>query len=1142
MHKLIVLGLLAASMLPAKLPGQDYRAKVQGLVTDQSGGAIPGAKVTLRNTETSVQSSRDTNEQGFYLFDFVEPGRYEVTVAATGFGQFIQKNLVAETQANLTVNARLEVGAVSQSITVADSPVSVQFNNPTSEQTITREMLDYLPEVSRNPGHLALMDPLVVSNYSADLAGDLPSNLWSSSSYSIGGDNTRNNDTLLDGSTTQPGRKGGYVPTMDSIQEFTVTAVAVDAEFGNSGAAFISLAMRHGTNQWHGSSYYFGRNPAINAESNAVVHTGSVTRAHVFGGTVGGPAWKNKVFTFTSYERWHNTNPATSTFTVPTAAQKTGDFSKDLNQSGTLRTIYDPYTTTVSADGRIITRQPFPGNVIPTARMDPTSLKFLKYIWAPNGPGTDVTGANNFQIGFPRAQNYWNFAERVDYNISDKMKIFARLGMQHSLQLMRFYNDSPFAATSGGGLAEAQNISGEAVYTVNAKTVISYRMGWVGYHDVSRDKRAEMKPGGLSEFWPGNPWYDPYLKDQVLLNYPGFWVTDKNNAYGKSSYYWLNAHTPSASLKVSKAAGRHYLKSGAEYRNTIADAYRPQFMAFQFLADHTASTYVSPNLRQNGNAWATFLLGVADQNSSVSDMPRQFPRVPCWGLFVQDDFKVTRRLTLNLGLRWEYNGAATDPENRISRYLDLTDPIPEFQKNPPQLPAAVYAAVPNLATPKWTGAWLFATKDHPGGWNPTLDNFMPRVGAVFALTKKTAIRFGYGRYFVPPEKMIDTQGTYPYPGYSVTSNPLPVLQGVPQAVMSNPFPASNPLQPIIGQKLGRYTNLGGPVTFYHQDMHTQGNDRVTLSVQRDLPGHMVAQGEYFGNFGFDVPYSRSVNLADPTVTSKLGNTGTKSVPNPFYQILTPQLFPGPLRNQQNVTINSLLTPYPQYTTIVEDYSPGGDYMFQAGKVRVQRAMRNGMTFVASYAYMRKYQWRLNGTLDTYNNVFTKYQSQDPRHRLVSSVVWLAPVGRGRRFASNLPVFLEHLVGGWAASSIVRYQSGAILSFKGATLKANPKLDHPTPNRWFDITQFGQTAAYTITPDTFELEIIGPRAFTMDQTLQKSFRIGEKRRLELRMEAYNLSNSIIFNDPDTNFNNANFGRCTTQKNRGREFQYVLRLHF
>ncbi len=1138
MHKLVVLSLLAAAMLPA----QDYRAKIQGFVTDKSGGAIPGAKVVLQNTQTAVQSTRDTNEQGSYLFDFVEPGQYQITVSSTGFSQFIQKNILVETQANLTVHAKLDVGTLSESVTVTDNPVSVQFNSPTSEQTITREMLDYLPEVSRNPGHLALMDPLVVSNYSADLAGDLPSNLWSSSSYNVGGDNNRNNDTLLDGSTTQPGRKGGYVPTMDAVQEFTVTSVAVDAEFGNSGAAFISLSMKHGTNQWHGSSYYFGRNPAINAESNSVVHTGSVTRAHIFGGTAGGPIRKNKVFSFTSYERWRNTNPNVATLTMPTDLERTGDFSKDLNQSGTLRTIYDPNTTTVSADGKTITRQPFAGNIIPQNRIDPTSQKFMKYMWAPNGPGTDITGANNFQIGFPRAQNYWNFAERIDYNVSERLKTFARVGMQHSLQLMKFYNDSPFAATSGGGWADARNFSGEAIYTLNPTTVIDYRMGWVGYHDAQRDERAEMKPGGLSEFWPNNNWYEPYLKDQVLLNHPGFWVTDKNNAFGKPSYYWLNAHTWSGSLKVSKAMGRHYLKVGSEYRNTIVDASRPQFMAFQFVADHTASTYVSPNLRLNGNAWATFLLGALDQNSAVSNMPKQTPRNPCWGLFFQDDYKITRRLTLNLGFRWEYNGPSTDPENRISRYLDLTDPIPEFQKNPPQLPAAVYAAVPNLRAPSFTGAWLFANKDNRGAWNPALDNFMPRIGAVFALTQRTAIRFGYGRYFVPPEKMIDTQGTYPYPGYSVTSNPLPVLQGVPQAVFSNPFPSTNPLQPVIGQSLGRYTNLGGPAAFFNQDMHTQGNDRLTLSVQQNLPAQMVAQFEYFGNFGFNVPYNRNLNLADPKITSALGNAGTKTVPNPFYNILTPQQFPGTLRNQAQVTINSLLTPYPQYTTITSDYSPGGHYMFQAGKIRVQRAMRNGLTLVASYAYMRKYQWRLNGTLDTYNNYFTKYQSQDPRNRLVSSAVWKLPVGKGRRFAANVPRALDYAIGGWVTSSIMRYQSGALLSFSGITVNGNPKLDHPTPDRWFDVTKFGQLGAYATAADTFALGILGPRAITFDQTLQKEFRVGEKRKLELRIEGYNLSNSIIFNDPNTKYTDANFGRATTQKNRGRELQYVLRFHF
>jgi hypothetical protein len=356
------------------------------------------------------------------------------------------------------------------------------------------------------------------------------------------------------------------------------------------------------------------------------------------------------------------------------------------------------------------------------------------------------------------------------------------------------------------------------------------------------------------------------------------------------------------------------------------------------------------------------------------------------------------------------------------------------------------------------------------------------------------------------------------------------------------FANSNPLIPPVDKSLGRYTNLGGPAGFIQQALHTQVNDRITVSFQRQLPSQIVFEATYFANLGFNAPYTRDLNQIDPQITYQYKAQITKAVPNPFYRILTPALFPGQLRNQEKVTVQTLLKPYPQYTAITQDNTAGGLYRLQSLKLRAQRGFRNGFHFLATYAYLRKNTSRFFNADDQYANVFTLQPTTEPRHRLNVAGTYTLPLGRGRKFLPHLPAVLDAVVSGWSSSSILRYQGGSFLEFGQLKVLGDAKLDHPTPDRWFDTSQFQRADAYTQRTNAFQLGIRGPRFFTMDTTLAKNFRISEKIKLEFRMEAYNLTNSIMFGSVDTNIDSASFGRTTSQINRGREMQYLLRLRF
>ena len=313
---------------------------------------------------------------------------------------------------------------------------------------------------------------------------------------------------------------------------------------------------------------------------------------------------------------------------------------------------------------------------------------------------------------------------------------------------------------------------------------------------------------------------------------------------------------------MSKSLGRHYIKFGGEFRKEIVEAARPRPMSFDFRPDLTAETYTTPNTARNGDAWATFLLGALDQNSTISSIPIQRPNVNYTGLFLHDDFKITPNLTMNLGLRYEFFTAMVDPEDRLSRFLDLTDPIPEFQgAGAPVLPPEALAL--RTSAPIYNGAWVFTDSDNRGSWDAPKGLFMPRIGLAWRINDNTALRVGFARYIIPATltQGLDILGSVQYPGFDATSTTIAPLLGVPQQVLSDPFPGG--LVPVTGKSFGRYTNLGAPTTWYDQNFTPGVNDRYNVSIQRQLPGRILADITFFMNLGRSQPYNYDMNQVDP---------------------------------------------------------------------------------------------------------------------------------------------------------------------------------------------------------------------------------------------------------------------------------------
>jgi len=1149
---LVSVGVLLASVMPAL--AQDYRGRLQGAVTDASQGALPGVTVTLKNDATGVAVDRITDPQGRYLFDFVEPGGYTVTAGLSGFKKAEQQNIRMPQQGNITIDLTLEIGGLEETVTVTIPPVSVQFRSSTRTLTFERQLVDQAPIPGRNPYNLSMLDPTVTLSPAA--FENRPYHHAYANDYDAGGGTRRANDVLLDGVPLSASFKTAYTPTVDAVEEITVSKNSVDAENGHSLGGIISLSMKSGTNAYNGSAYMYFRDPRFNSVADPTLTT-PVTRARkgtelrMFGGSLGMPLKKNRVFSFTSFEQWDDQRPISVVRTVPTELERQGNFGQST-LAGRIRTIYDPFSS-VLGPGNVVVRTPFAGNIIPTGRIDPVALKMLNEIPLPNQPGN----VDNWQGSIYEKVDYWNLSQRVDVNIADNLKSFVRLGLFRANLYQQNPTDAGFLPLSGSN-RYGMSIAGDVVWVQSPKTTVNVRGSFYNMTDEFYNPSLLLGEDGLQALWSTN-WYSS-LYNSGYVYYPALDVTsgtgtNTNNRLGRQGReFYQHPDAWTASVRVNRYEGRHNMKAGGEIRAYYGEAARFEPINLVFNSAMTANTSNSPDVVNSGNQWASFLLGAMDNQTTARLVPLQNPRLRGYAAYVQDDFSVTDKLTVNLGLRWEYEPGPTDPSGRLSQRIDLTQAIPEMTATPPPM----NAQATTLMTGKgykhiYSGAWIFTTKDSPNAWHTPLTNFLPRVGGVYRLDDKSVIRFAYARYLMPSTGVRDTLGDFveQYAGYAQVTNTLGLANGVPRQRLSDPYPAGvNPVIEPYGQRYGRYTNLGGAANLDEYELRPQINDRFNLSYQREVGWKTVVDLNYFFNLGTRVPFDKDLNMMDPAFRYELKAGVNVQVPNPFRNYLTADKFPGQLRNSTTVALATLLRPYPQYTSLIQRNTNGRQMRTHTMEARAQRAFSEGLSFMVAYAYNneKRQEW--------FDDIaqFKVFQTGDgwewrptdlPRHRLVAAGTWQLPIGKDRRFLRDLPTALDYLVGGWQVTATARYYSGRLLLFNAVTnVSGNPKLDNPTRDKWFDTTKFSVADAFAPRTNPWYFDgLNGPSVAMVDMTLTKSVAVGQNR-IEARLEAYNLFDSIVWDNPDLGIASANFGKVTRKRldGNGREIQVGLRFVF
>jgi hypothetical protein len=1167
-------------LMVSSVAAQDYRGKVQGTVTDEAGASIPGANVVLRNTLTGVETTRQSDGSGHYIFDFVEPGQYIIVIEQTGFKKAVQENVVVRNRGDITVDLKLAVGGVTETVTVQAAPVAIQFGSSSVLLNIDNKLVDQLPIRGRNPYNVSTLDPTVSPGTGSTSNENRPYHHAYASDQDAGGGTLRANDVLLDGVALTSSYKSSYTPALDAVQEVSYQKNAIDSEFGYSAGGITVVNMKAGTNTFHGTGVANWRSPRFNAVTDPTIKrtAGSDetnfrgTKLKIFGGTFGGPIVKNKLFTFTSYEHWNDAQPLPFVLTVPTALERVGDFSQS-SRNGVIRDIYDPMTSTGSSGtrtkfadlSRATPANPLGLNIIPLARLDPTTQKLLAEMPLPNLPGSQ----DNLQ-GFKVNQTgYFNFAERVDWVTSDNLRTFVRFGWFKAHLLESNPTDKKLLPVNGSN-RYGMSIAADSVYTISPKMTLNVR---ANYHQLTDEYAADtalIGRDGIANLFPSNFWTSLYTLDQFFYPALDFVQGSTTTRLGRPGReFWQHPQGFGGSVRLNYYAGQHSLKFGGEARVDKGKGARFEPLTFNIKQTLTANANSSPNLNTSGSEFATFMLGYIDNASIAARVPIQETVEKGYAAYVMDDYRVSTRLTLNLGLRYEYEPGPVDAQNRLSQRLDLTLPIPEMIAAPPNIPATVT----NLLATKgekqlFNGAWIFTSADNRHGWRRSKFSFLPRVGGALRLSDKSVVRFGWGRFLSPSSRVRDPLGDFvlQYSGFA-TSTPAPgtISNGRPQATLTNPFPvALAPIQQPLGQTLGRYTNLGNSIGSAGNatsgidpfDVKPQVNDRYSLSYQREVWGHFILDFEFFYNKGRNVPYAVDLNMVDPAFSYEIPKSVFNlSIANPFLNYLTPDKFPGTLRSQTTITQGALLRPYPQYGVINQTNTPGKGEHLKSFEIQAQRPFAKGLSMLVAFAYQREQTQEFFDDLATYARRFEWRDTDTPRRRFTSAISWDLPFGKGRSFLKDAPRGVDMVLGGWTFTSTLRLYSGRPLFFsQNLIVDGNPKLANPTQARWFDTSKFHALPTSTdptLPPNLHKRDnpwiwsgVEGPGIEQVDMTISKSFSLTERFKLEVRGEGYNVFNHVNLSNPIVDFNNANFGKITTKlvAYNGREIQYGLRLVF
>ena len=1157
-------GLLWVALILALASGayaQEFRATIKGTVGDTSQAALPGATVTVQNQDTNELATAVTNNEGAYTIPFLRPGTYTLTVEMDGFQKNTRTNLRLSVGETATINVQLGVGGVTETVNVVSETPLLETSRADRGTVIDSARIAELPLQSRSPMALAVLVAGV--NYNAQAIYLRPFDNGALASWSMNGGSNSNNEFLLDGvpnNANQGGNNIAYVPPAEAVQEMKISTNSYDAQYGRGAGGVVNMSLKSGTNSFHGVAYDFMRRKALAANSfllNSRQSPKTDQYIDQYGFSVDGPVWKNKTFFLFTGEKYREGTPAPLFSTVPTPEFKRGDFSNLVDRSGRLITIYDPAT------GRDVngvwTRDPFPGNMIPAERINPTARAMMQYFPDPNNtdPAVAPWERNLAWAEHFNKDLFWNWVGKVDHNFGANDRAFFRWAENERNEIGNRGNAIRSGPAMDGQLPlirANRAMVGDWVHIFGAGTVFNLRAGYTYFLEWSQSTDAFNFDA--TEFWPAS------LVDQLPSKplgglFPRVEVDDfEQLSRGTSPNRNRNW---SLQPNVSLTRGAHNIRSGLDMRwtNVHNENYNNSGGRVRFNRDFTERTLNSTNVLE-GNAFASFLLGAPSEGEvEVNPTPhyKWFFTAP----WIQDDWRVSSNWTVNLGFRWDINGSVTEANNMLNYAFDPTIVNPVSARVGQQVMGGI----------RFAG--VDGAPDRP--WKLDKDNYQFRVGTVYSLNEKTILRAGYGKYFLNPT----SQGNNA--GFSQSTGIITSTDGGrnPTYLLSNPWP--NGIQAPPGSALGAETFLGRAPDFSNPDFVVPNVHHFSAGIQRELPWRINLEATYAGSRSYDLEVGfNAYNEPSAEFQARCDVTqgGSRSfcdelVPNPFFGVAG---FEGTTRFT-NPTLSrfELNRPFPAFAGGIDrNQNNIGKLTYDSAQFVANKRMAKGVTINASYTWVPRWT-EIGGYVDAVSGLLNEgpYFSQR-KHRITGSGVWELPWFRNERSIAG------YLLGGWSIAPMLVYQSGrpwdlpdnvdlapgvsrdeiALPGKKDGQFiyGVKPCIGQRQSNGTYALLSvsqaYGCTEPYFLIRESFQRrtamnrydEFRRPSLFMLDVNFAKTTPITDSVRFQVRLEAFNLLNSPQYDERQyvTNTSSADFGRINRNTEGQSGFQRFVQLGF
>jgi hypothetical protein len=1107
---------------------------ITGTLRDVQGGVMPGVTATAVNLDTNVKTTAVSNEAGVYVLSSLVNGRYRLTCALDGFAP-VARDLELRAGDRLRVDLTMSIGGITEETRVVAETPLLETTTATRSQVIDKEKVENLPLAGRNPYALAYTIQGVTTQFTRPSISARPFDNGGMDAIAINGGRNRSNELLLDGApnTSREGNSQGslaFVPSPDAVQEVRVSTNTYDAQFGRTGGGVIAVSIRSGTNSIKGTAYYNHRDASLN--SNLYENTvRGIPKEDLFhynpGFSIGGPVvlpkynGRNRSFFFYSFEGLKSGIPVSAGERAPTDLERNGDFSRST------ATIYDPLNTVNGVP------QPFPGNIIPASRFDPVARNLLQYMVTPNSD-PDSAGNNFFPRANSRFDTYTSGITRIDHNFSNNHRFFFRYGHNGRRETRAKGGREEIALTAGYHHRWNNVLSVDLSSTLTPSLLSSLRAGWTRHRrlDISgAEDLGGFDPGTLgfpSSFTSAIP---PRFVPIRINDYSGASIGQGSGQDGPSDDYYVQE-------TITKLLGRHQLKFGGEFRYGKSAVENPlagtSFNDFQFSRNFTSLRPNVSNLTvaDGGNAFASFLLGYM-ASTSVTRSPVFDWRSVYSGAFLQDDWRLTSKLTVNLGLRWDYESPITEQGDQVNFGFD------------PNALALVCAACPaaglqqNLLGGLTFGDGAFYSRD--------VNNIGPRAGFTYQASEKLVVRGGYGLTYLDSSTDRGTSTGFtratPYIA-SLDSNRTPANR------LANPFPAG--LLTPAGAAGGASTALGTNINYDIRDRRIPEFHQWSVGAQYELFWRSVLEVAYIGSATRSIGINRPVNSLTADQIALGDAFLNANVTNPFVGLMPD----GGARNTgATIQRRELMRPRPQFGTITERLVPIGTLDYQALQVSWNKRLSRGVHFQINYTGARNV-----GATSVLNMGEAPFEEVTDTHRphvLLFTGGWNLPAFESRGAT------MRHLLGGWQVNASTFLRSGLTANMPGSVdLIGDPVLANPTTARWFNtctLTAAGarqncasdnEQPAFRIRAEN-ALNTTGSRLenvyrsdpWILDLSFFKTVRLSQRFNFQTRVEMFNVTNAVQWPAPNTTVTSANFGTVAeTQANDPRFVQVAFRLIF